>query len=103
MTIAIITHNHDGIRINIDGVVTFACSNAAYLAEAHARLIINARDGAAVVNLVADELRSQRNLIPQLLVTHDETPEPIKQFLHELADKLDSLAAAVVDLQRKVG
>lgn len=102
MNTAVITLGHDGIRFNIDGVVTF-CSNAAYLAEAHARLIINARDGAAVVNLVADELRSQRNLIPQLLVTHDETPEPIKQFLHELADKLDSLAAAVVDLQRKVG
>lgn len=62
-----------------------------------------AKNGDSIVKLDGGKVRSQRNLIPQLLVTHDETPEPIKQFLHELADKLDSLAAAVVDLQRKVG
>lgn len=32
MTIPIITHNHDGIRINIDGVVS-CFANAVYLAD----------------------------------------------------------------------
>jgi len=102
MNTAVITLGHDGIRFNIDGVVTFV-SNAAYLAEAHARLIISAREGAEAMSVVADDLARLRNRIPQLLVTHDETPEPIKKFLHDFADKLDSLSAAVVDLQRKVG
>lgn len=102
MTIPIITHNHDGIRINIDGVVS-CFANAVYLAEAHARHVVTARDCVTTVQIVAEHLARDRNRITQLMVTHDDLPEQVKQFLHDHADHIDSLSAAVADMARKVG
>jgi nitrogen-specific signal transduction histidine kinase len=102
MTIPIITHNHDSIRISIDGIVS-TYANAVYLAEAYSRLVVNAKDASATVKLVAEELARLRNQIPQLMVTHDEIPEQVKQHIHTLTDRIDTLSAVVVELIRKVG
>lgn len=55
MTVPIISHSHEGIRVNIDGVTDFF-GNAVQVAEAYARHKATCRELADVIAPLAGEL-----------------------------------------------
>lgn len=101
MTVAIVSHNHDGIRINIDGIVD-VYANAIYMAESLARYKITAKGRMEAVEKKAESATTLLNFMRKVDTTEPLSEHEIDTIVRQGVTVLEDLLYAIIDARKAI-
>lgn len=101
MTVAIVSHNHDGIRINIDGVVEVH-ANAVYMAESLARYKMTAKARIADVEKKAESATTLLNFMRKVDTTEALSEHELDTIVRQGTTVLEDLLYAIIEARKAI-